>query len=99
MPSLSHILGLTGQVAHQTMTAVQRLRMAALEHLRARIAEPLEPPRDWARAGAIGACAHCRELSHSWRIPTASVGLLRLLKQGAATWRSRSGGAAATWTW
>jgi hypothetical protein len=43
---------------------VQRLRMAALEHLRARIAEPLEPPRDWARESAIAcSCAHCRELS------------------------------------
>ena len=59
------VLGLIGQVAHQTMTAVQRLRMAALEHLRARIAEPLEPPRDWARASTIACpCAHCRELSH-----------------------------------
>jgi hypothetical protein len=43
---------------------VQRLRTAALEHLRARIAEPLEPPRDWARASAIACpCTHCRELS------------------------------------
>ena len=43
---------------------MQRLRTAALEHLRARIAEPLEPPRDWARASAIACpCAHCRELS------------------------------------
>jgi len=58
------VLGLTGQAAHQDMAAIQRLRTAALEHLRARIAEPLEPPRDWARASAIAcACAHCRELS------------------------------------
>jgi predicted 2-oxoglutarate/Fe(II)-dependent dioxygenase YbiX len=59
------VLGLTGQPAHQAAAAIQRLRTAALEHLRARIAEPLEPPRDWARASAIAcACAHCRELSH-----------------------------------
>jgi predicted 2-oxoglutarate/Fe(II)-dependent dioxygenase YbiX len=59
------ILGLTGRATHQAMAAVQRLRKAALAHLRARIAEPLEPPRDWARASAIAcACAHCRELSH-----------------------------------
>jgi predicted 2-oxoglutarate/Fe(II)-dependent dioxygenase YbiX len=58
------VLGLTGQAASRNMAAVQRLRTAALEHLRARIAEPLEPPRDWARASAIAcACAHCRELS------------------------------------
>ena len=57
-------LGLTGQPAHQAVAAMQRLRMAAMEHLRARIAEPLEPPRDWARASAIAcACVHCRELS------------------------------------
>ena len=42
------VLGLTGPAAHQAAAAVQRLRTAALEHLRARIAEPLEPPRDWA---------------------------------------------------
>ena len=58
------VLGLTGPAAHQAVAAVQRLRTAALEHLRARIAEPLEPPRDWARASAIACpCAHCRELS------------------------------------
>ena len=58
------VLGLTGPAAHQDVAAIQRLRTAALEHLRARIAEPLEPPRDWARASAIACpCAHCRELS------------------------------------
>jgi hypothetical protein len=51
-------------MAPQAVAAIQRLRTAALEHLRARIAEPLEPPRDWARASTIAcACAHCRELS------------------------------------
>jgi hypothetical protein len=58
------VLGLTGPAAHQAVAAMQRLRTAALEHLHARIAEPLEPPRDWARASAIACpCAHCRELS------------------------------------
>jgi hypothetical protein len=58
------VLGLTGRAAHRDVAAVQRLHTAALEHLRARIAEPLEPPRDWARASAIACrCAHCRELS------------------------------------
>lgn len=45
-------------------TAARRLLVACLDHLRARIAEPLEPPRDWARASDVGCtCAHCRELS------------------------------------
>jgi hypothetical protein len=58
------VLGLTGQAASRDVAAVQRLRTAVLEHLRARIAEPLEPPRDWARASDITCrCAHCRELS------------------------------------
>ena len=58
------VLGLTEPAPHQAVTAMQRLRTAALEHLRTRIAEPLEPPRDWARASAIAcSCAHCRELS------------------------------------
>ena len=58
------VLSLTGPPAQQAVVAIQRLRTAALEHLRARIAEPLEPPRDWARASAIACpCAHCSELS------------------------------------
>jgi hypothetical protein len=58
------VLGLTGPAVSQAAAVVQRLRTAALEHLRARIAEPLEPPRDWARASAIAcSCAPCRDLS------------------------------------
>lgn len=57
-------LRLAGQAVYQNVAAVQHLRTAALEHLRTRIAEPLEPPRDWARASAIAcSCAQCRELS------------------------------------
>jgi len=45
--------------------AIQRLRDACLEHLRARIAEPLEPPSNWRRASALPCqCHHCTELSH-----------------------------------
>ncbi|WP_114949148.1 2OG-Fe(II) oxygenase [Microvirga calopogonii] len=44
--------------------AVQRLRDACLEHLRARIAEPLAPPHDWSRASVLSCqCQHCAELS------------------------------------
>ena len=43
---------------------MQRLRGAALAHLNARIAEPLEPPHNWTRASAIACrCADCAELS------------------------------------
>ncbi len=42
---------------------VQRLRAACLGHLRARIAQPLEAPRDWRRTNAIAcSCRHCAEL-------------------------------------
>lgn len=43
--------------------AVGRLREACLDHLRRRIAQPLEPPRDWARVNRLTCrCADCREL-------------------------------------
>ncbi len=58
------VLGLTGKAAPQALASIERLRIAVLEHLRARIAAPLEPPRDWARASTIACpCAHCRQLS------------------------------------
>ena len=58
------VLGLTGKAAPQAVAAIQRLRAAVLEHLHRRIAEPLEPPHDWARASTVAcSCAHCRELS------------------------------------
>ncbi|MBZ4194789.1 MAG: 2OG-Fe(II) oxygenase [Candidatus Contendobacter sp.] len=57
-------LTLTDRAAVRDGTAVQRLRGAALAHLNTRIAEPLEPPRDWKRASAITCpCVHCTELS------------------------------------
>jgi hypothetical protein len=77
------VLSLTGQAASWDVAAVQRLRTTSLEHLRARIAEPLEPPRDWARASDIACrCAHCRELSRfladpgrqSWIFKAAETG-------------------------
>jgi hypothetical protein len=44
--------------------AVQRLREACLEHLRARIAEPLAPPSNWSRASVLPCqCRHCSESS------------------------------------
>jgi hypothetical protein len=43
--------------------AVKRLREAALDHLRKRIALPLEAPRDWARTNPLKCtCADCHAL-------------------------------------
>lgn len=43
--------------------AVGRLREASLDHLRKRIALPLEAPRDWTRANPLTCkCSDCREL-------------------------------------
>ncbi len=51
-------------------TAIQRLCMACVAHLRARVAEPLEEPRDWRRASAVGCkCPRCGELSIYLRDP------------------------------
>jgi hypothetical protein len=44
--------------------AIQRLRAASLEHLRRRIALPLEAPRNWARENQLKCqCADCHELA------------------------------------
>jgi hypothetical protein len=43
--------------------AIERLRDVCLDHLRARIALPLEAPRDWARPNPLKCdCADCRAL-------------------------------------
>ncbi|CAK0776650.1 2OG-Fe(II) oxygenase [uncultured Gammaproteobacteria bacterium] len=52
--------------------AVERLRLAALDHLRARIAQPLAPPADWTRAHALPcSCPYCGELSRFLANPQA----------------------------
>ena len=44
---------------------MERLRAAALAHLRARIAEPLEAPKDWRRNSQLPcSCPDCRDLAH-----------------------------------
>ena len=58
------VLVLTERAGSRDGTAVRRLRAACLAYLRARIAEPLEPPRDWTRASALPCqCPHCSDLS------------------------------------
>ncbi len=62
---LSAVLKLTEQSASRDLAAVRRLRAACLEHLRARIAEPLEPPSNWTRDSTLPChCANCKDLSH-----------------------------------
>ena len=57
-------LRLTESAHARDLAPVQRLRSACLAHLRARIGEPLEPPRDWARAATIPCrCKDCFELN------------------------------------
>jgi hypothetical protein len=62
--------------------AVERLRAACLDHLRRRIALPLEPPRDWVRPNTLEcACAECRALGafladpaqRQWRLKAAEL--------------------------
>lgn len=64
------------------LPVVRRLAVVCLAHLRARIAEPLAPPEDWARAGELACrCSRCSELSRfladpqqeTWRFKAAEA--------------------------
>jgi hypothetical protein len=58
------VRGLMESAAITGSAAVERLRVACIEHLRTRVAEPLEAPKDWRRASAVDCkCARCGELS------------------------------------
>lgn len=70
---LPAVLKLAEQPGIYASGTVQSLRAACLEHLRARIAEPLEPPRDWTRDSAIACrCKHCGQLGQF--LPTLGRG-------------------------
>jgi hypothetical protein len=61
--------------------AVRRLREASLDHLRRRIALPLEPPRDWARTNPLKCtCADCRELGAFLVDPSQSQWRLKAIQ-------------------
>jgi hypothetical protein len=67
-------LVLTERAASRDGAAVRRLRAACLAHLHARIAEPLEPPRDWTRASTLACrCPDCGELSRFLADPDRKV--------------------------
>ncbi len=73
-------LALAKLTESKSWPAAARLREASLEHLRRRIALPLEAPRDWTRANPLKcACADCRALGaflvapdqQQWRLRAA----------------------------
>jgi predicted 2-oxoglutarate/Fe(II)-dependent dioxygenase YbiX len=58
--------------------ASRALRAASVTHLVARIAEPLEPPKDWTRPSRIGCrCTHCAELARFLADPAKESWTLR----------------------
>ena len=75
IPAVRKLLG-----PHETANsaAMTQLRLACAAHLAARVAEPLEPPRDWTRAGVLGCtCAHCTGLSQYLADPERATWVLR----------------------
>lgn len=59
---------LASQAKTRGKPGVKRLRDACVQHLRARTAEPLEPPADWTRAAELDCrCGHCTELARFLR--------------------------------
>jgi len=61
---LPALLTLREQPAMGESAVVQRLSRVCIAHLQARIAEPLAPPQDWARAARLScSCADCKDLS------------------------------------
>jgi len=59
-------------------TAVQRLRIACRDHLRTRVAEPLEAPRDWSRANDLACrCPHCVDLGRFLADPARRIWTLK----------------------
>ncbi len=60
VPATRALLGMAGS---SCAAEIEALRTACLRHLRARIAEPLAPPKDWARPAVLACrCPRCGEL-------------------------------------
>jgi predicted 2-oxoglutarate/Fe(II)-dependent dioxygenase YbiX len=58
------VVDLVGTRSAKSLPAVERLRATALTHLRTRIAEPLEAPKDWRRNSQLPcSCPDCRDLT------------------------------------
>lgn len=61
--------------------AIERLRADCLEHLRARVAEPLAPPSDWRRAAMLSCkCGDCAEFSRFLADPARKEFVLRAVE-------------------
>ena len=74
---VSAALRLTESAHSRDLAPIRRLGAACLAHLRARIGEPLEPPRDWARAATIACrCKHCVELNGFLADPARKLWIL-----------------------
>jgi hypothetical protein len=64
-------------------SAVERLRAACLAHLRARAAEPLEPPPDWARPNTLAChCANCTTLARFLADPKLTTWVFKVAQTG-----------------
>jgi 2-oxoglutarate-Fe(II)-dependent oxygenase superfamily protein len=69
---------LVGSVTINSVASVQRLRIACVEHLRVRVAESLEAPKDWRRASKLACqCPHCGELSRFLADPGSKTWTLK----------------------
>jgi hypothetical protein len=68
------VRSLVGSGVTRGSTAVGRLRAGCLGHLRARIAQPLEAPKDWERTSALACgCRDCAELGRFLAVPERRV--------------------------
>jgi hypothetical protein len=77
---------LLGSSTIRGSAGVQRLRTACLDHLRARIAQPLEALKDWRRASALAcSCRYCAERGHFLADPERRCGPSKLPKLHAVT--------------
>jgi hypothetical protein len=75
-------LVLAGQAESAAWPAARRLREVCLDHLRRRIAQPLEPPRDWARPNRLTCrCTDCRTLATFLNDPGQRQWLLKAAEE------------------
>jgi hypothetical protein len=68
------VRSLVGSGVIRDSTAVERLRAVCLNHLRARITQPLDAPKDWQRTSALACnCRDCAELGRFLADPERRV--------------------------
>jgi hypothetical protein len=75
------VVDLVGTRSARSLQAVTRLRAAALAHLRTRIAEPLEAPKDWRRNSQLPcSCPDCRDLARFLDNPAQKTWTLKAVE-------------------